>query len=149
MVAGGGYRKSIGPTAHESQLRTVAQRLAGAVRKGKRELAARRAHRKIGGDGAFKEENASLVGWDDHEILFERIRNYSNKSINVEIRRPIPGHIIYKSLLEPKLHDYQTVEVHTTVPAGKTSDLLFEIVRKQGSSAKQNNITLQKAEVKP
>jgi hypothetical protein len=105
--------------------------------------------RKIGGDGAFKEENATLVGWDDHEILTERIRNYSAKPINVEIRRTIPGHIIYKSLLEPKLHDYQTVELHTTVPAGKKADNFFEIVRKQGTSAKQNNITLEKAEVKP
>jgi hypothetical protein len=105
--------------------------------------------RKIGGDGVFKEENATLVGWDDHEVLTERIRNYSGKPINVEIRRTIPGHIIYKSLLEPKLHDYQTVELHTTVPAGKKSDLLFELVRKQGTSAKQNNITLEKAEVKP
>jgi hypothetical protein len=105
--------------------------------------------RKIGGDEVVKEENATLVGWDDHEILFERIRNYSGKSINVEIRRAIPGHVIYKSLLEPKLHDYQTVEVHTTVPAGKKADLVFEIVRKQGTSAKQNNITLEKAEVKP
>ncbi|MGI8977791.1 MAG: hypothetical protein ACR2FY_01055 [Pirellulaceae bacterium] len=105
--------------------------------------------RKIGGDGAFKEENATLVGWDDHEILAERIRNYSGKPINVEIRRTIPGHIIYKSSLEPKLHDYQTVELHTTVAAGKKADLLFELVRKQGTSAKQNNITLEKAEVKP
>ncbi len=105
--------------------------------------------RKIGGDGVFKEENATLVGWDDHEILTERIRNYSGKPINVEIRRTIPGHIVYKSSLEPKLHDYQTVELHTTVPAGKMADHLFEIDRKQGTSAKQNNITLEKAEVKP
>ena len=105
--------------------------------------------RKIGGDGAFKEENAALVGWDDHEILAERIRNYSGKAINVEIRRTIPGHIIFKSSLEPKLHDYQTVELHTTVPAGKKVDLIYELIRKQGTSAKQNNITLEKGEVKP
>ncbi len=105
--------------------------------------------RKIGGDGVFKEENATLVGWDDHETLTDRIRNYSSKPISVEIRRTIPGHIIFKSSLEPKLHDYQTVELHATVPAGKMADLLFELVRKQGTSAKQNNITLEKAEVKP
>ncbi|MFN0017391.1 MAG: hypothetical protein ACKVP0_03970 [Pirellulaceae bacterium] len=105
--------------------------------------------RKIGGDGAFKEEKATLVGWDDHEILTERIRNYSGKPINIEIRRTIPGHIIYKSSLEPELHDYQTVEIHATVAAGKRADLLFELVRKQGTSAKQNNITLEKGEVKP
>jgi hypothetical protein len=33
------------------------------------------------------------------------------------------------------------------VVPGKRADLLFEIVRKQGTSAKQNNVTLQAAEV--
>jgi hypothetical protein len=105
--------------------------------------------RKVGGDGGFKEENATLVGWDDHDIFSERIRNYSGKPMNVEIRRTLPGHVIFKSSLEPKLHDYQTVELHTTVPPGKRADLYFELVRKQGTSAKQNNITPEKSEVKP
>jgi hypothetical protein len=105
--------------------------------------------RKIGGEGTFKEENATLVGWDEHEILVERIRNYSGKPINVEIRRTIPGQIIFKSLLKPKLHDFQTVELKTSVMANKKSDLLYEVTRKQGTSVKQSNITLEEAEVKP
>jgi hypothetical protein len=105
--------------------------------------------RKIGGDEVVKIENASLVGWDDHEIYTQRIRNYTSKEIDVEIRRAFPGHIVFKSRLEPTLHDYQTVEIKTKVAAGKRSDLLFEIVRKQGTSVKQNNVTLQTAEVKP
>ncbi len=104
--------------------------------------------RKIGGDGAFKDENASLVGWDDHEMFAERIRNYSGKPVNVEIRRTIPGHAIYKSLLNPKLHDFQTIELKATVVAGDKTELLSEVVHKQGTSAKQNNITLEKVEVK-
>jgi hypothetical protein len=105
--------------------------------------------RKIGGDEVVKIENASLVGWDDHEIYTQRIRNYTDKEIDVEIRRAFPGHVIVRSQLEPTLHDYQTVQIKTKVPAGKRSDLLFEVVRKQGTSAKQNNVTLETAEVKP
>jgi hypothetical protein len=106
--------------------------------------------RKIGGDGeVMKVENASLVGWDDHEIYTQRIRNYTAKEIDVEIRRAFPAHVIFKSQLEPTLHDYQTVEIKTKVAAGKRADLLFEIIRKQGTSAKQNNVTLESAEVKP
>jgi hypothetical protein len=105
--------------------------------------------RKIGGDGeVMKVENATLVGWADHEIYTQRIRNYTSKEIDVEIRRAFPGHVIFKSQLEPTLHDYQTVEIKTKVAAGKRSDLLFEIVRLQGTSAKQNNVTLESAEVK-
>jgi len=94
-------------------------------------------------------ENASLVGWDDHEIYTQRIRNYTDKEIDVEIRRSLPGHVTFKSQLEPTLYDYQTAEIKTKVAAGKRADLLFEIVRKQGTSAKQNNVTLETAEVKP
>ena len=105
--------------------------------------------RMIGGDVVKVEENSTLVGWDEHEIYSQRIRNYSDKDINVEIRRTWPGHIVFRSLLEPKLHDYQTAEFKAKVAAGKTADLLFEIVRHQGRNAKQNNITLENAEIKP
>ena len=47
------------------------------------------------------------------------------------------------------LHDYQTVQFTLDRPAGKTSDLLMEIVRRQGHNAKQNNVTLETAEVNP
>ena len=112
------------------------------------QIAGRTELRKIGGDEVVKIENASLVGWDDHEVYSQRIRNYTAKEIDVEIRRAFPGHVIFKSQLEPTLHDYQTVQALTKVPAGKRTDLLFEITRKQGTSAKQSNVTLESADVK-
>ena len=105
--------------------------------------------RMLGGDVIKVEEKSTLVGWDEHEVYSQRIRNYSGKDINVEVRRTWPGHILFRSLLEPKLHDYQTAEFKAKVPAGKTANLLFEIVRHQGRNAKQNNITLENAEIKP
>jgi hypothetical protein len=104
--------------------------------------------RKIGGP-VIKQENASLVGWDDHEIYSQRIRNYTGKEIEVEVRRAFPGHVIFKSQLEPTLFDYQTPQFLAKIAPGKRADLLFEIVRKQGTSAKQNNVMLQAGEVKP
>jgi len=105
--------------------------------------------RKVGGDMVIKQENASIAGWDDHEVFTQRIRNYSGKDIEVEVRRTFPGHVVFRSNLEPKLHDYQTVEFLTRLAAGKRADLLFEVVHKQGTSVKQNNVTLQTGEVKP
>ena len=57
--------------------------------------------------------------------------------------------MIFKSQLEPTLFDYQTPQFLARIPAGKRADLLFEIVRKQGTNAKQNNVTLETAAVKP
>jgi hypothetical protein len=104
---------------------------------------------KIGEDGLQLEPNLSVVGWDDHEIYTQRIRNYTAKPIELEIRRPFDGHVTFRSLLEPKLHDYRTVQFATTVAAGKKADLKFEIIRHQGHNAKQNNVTLEQGEVKP
>jgi hypothetical protein len=51
--------------------------------------------------------------------------------------------------LEPTLHDYRTVQFSKTVAAGKKSDLMYEIIRRQGHNAKQNNVTLEEGDVKP
>jgi hypothetical protein len=103
---------------------------------------------KLDEQGFRAEPNMSVVGWNDHEVYTQRVRNYTNKPIDLEIRRPFDGHVAFRSRLEPKLHDYRTVEFSKTVPAGKRNDLVFEIVRRQGHNATQNNITLEAADVK-
>ena len=104
---------------------------------------------KLDEQGFRAEPNMTVVGWDDHEIYSQRVRNYTAKPIELEIRRTLPGHVVFRSQLDPKLHDYQTVEYKTTVPPGKRVDLLQEIVRHQGRNAKQNNVTLEAGEVRP
>jgi hypothetical protein len=105
--------------------------------------------RRVADGVVFKEDRGRVAGWDDHEVFTQRIRNYTAKPIDVEIRRTLPGHVVFRSRLEAKLHDYQTVEFKAHVPAGKKADFLFEVVRKQGTNVKQNNVTLQAADVTP
>ena len=93
-------------------------------------------------DEIAKVENATVAGWDDHEVYAQRIRNYTAKPIQVEVRRTFPGHVVFRSKLEPTLHDYQTPQFQAKLLAGATTNLLFEIVRSQGYLAKQNNVTL-------
>ena len=81
-------------------------------------------------------------------IYSQRIRNYTAKPIDVEIRRSFDGHIVFRSQLEPKLHDYPDGRVHGAGRRRRRSDLLFEIVQHQGRNAKQNNVTLETAEIK-
>ncbi len=104
--------------------------------------------RRVGG-GVQVEVNSSVVGWDDHEIFTQRIRNYTPKPIEVEIRRSFPGHVVFRSSLKPTAFDYQTPQFTATVDAGKKSDLMFEILRHQGRNAKQNNVTLEDARIAP
>jgi hypothetical protein len=102
----------------------------------------------VGRDAAELEVNSTVVGWNDHNTFRQQIRNYTAKPINVEIRRSFDGHNDFRGRLEPKLHDFQTVEFSTSVAAGAKKDLLYEVVRHQGRNAKQNNVTLEMADVK-
>lgn len=105
--------------------------------------------RQVGAPGVVIDVNSSVAGWDDREVFTQRVRNYSSKAVDVEVRRNFPGHVVFRSGLNPVLHDYQTVQFSASVAAGKKSDLRFETVRHQGHNAKQNNVTLEKAEIAP
>lgn len=103
---------------------------------------------QVGADTIETEVNSTVVGWDDHSIFRQQIRNYTAKPINVEIRRSFDGHIVFRSQLEPTQHDYQTAQFAAQIAPGVKKDLIYEIVQHQGRNAKQNNVTLETAEVK-
>jgi hypothetical protein len=93
------------------------------------------------------EANSTIAGWNDHQLFIQRIRNYTRKAIEVEVRRTFGGDVTFRSRLEPKLFDYQTVEFTKSLEAGKKTDLALEFVSRQGHNAKQNNVTLEAADV--
>ena len=105
-------------------------------------------YKKLEGGEVVVEEHASIAGWEDREIYTQRIRNYTGNPIDVEVRRTYAGDITFRSALEPKLHDYQTVEFKRQAPPRTQTDLVFEVERRQGYLAKQNNVTLETAELK-
>jgi hypothetical protein len=102
---------------------------------------------KLGDDALKLRPNLTVAGWNDHELYTQRIRNYTSKPIDLEIRRSFDGHVTFRSQLEPKLHDYRTAQFSKTVAAGKRADMMFEIIRRQGHNATQNNITLEQGDV--
>ena len=106
-------------------------------------------YRKVGEPGVAVEVNSAVVGWDDHTLYSQRIRNYTKKPIDLEIRRTFPGHVVFRSDLAAKNHDYQTVEYTAVVKPAEKVELLYEISQRQGWLAKQKNVTIERAPVKP
>ena len=104
--------------------------------------------RQVGG-GVQIQVNSSVAGWDDHEVFTQRIRNYTSKPIDLEIRRSFRGHVIFRSRLNPAQYDYQTIQFTAAVDSGKRADLLFELLTHQGHNSKQNNVTPEAADVRP
>ncbi len=92
-------------------------------------------------DGRVKVEwTGSVAGWDEHGYWSQRIRNYKDKPIEVEVRRTLPGHVVFRNGFGATNHDYQTVEYRAQVPTGETADLRCEIIRHQGRNHKQDNV---------
>ncbi len=105
--------------------------------------------RKVGEPGVVVEVNSSVVGWNDHTLYSQRVRNYTKKPIDLEVRRGFPGDVVFRSDLAAKNHDFQTIEYTATVKPAEKVDLLYEINQHQGRNAKQNNVTIELAPVKP
>ena len=99
-------------------------------------------HRRIRDKKIKVDHRATVSGWNDHSIYTQRIRNFSARDIHVEWRKPYSGDVVYSSELNPSLHDHQTVQVKTQVPAQSTQENVFQLTTKQGKNQKQSHIQL-------
>jgi len=104
-------------------------------------------YRRADAPGVEIEVDSSVAGWDDHSVFAQRIRNYSRKPIEVEVRRAFPGHVVFRSGLEAKNHDYRTVQYTAAIEAGRKVDLLYEILEHQGRNKKQDNVTIEQTSI--
>jgi len=98
-------------------------------------------YREVGGPIRI-DIRSTVAGWDAHTAFLQRIRNYSAKPIDVEVRRTFGGHVLFAGPQDAKLHDYRTVEYRTTVGAGARGDVPYEITRHEGRNKKQENVTI-------
>ncbi len=97
-------------------------------------------YKKVG-DGLFKvDHDAEVAGWDEHQLFSQRIRNYSKKKIQVEVRRSYHGDVTFRSQLNAKSHDFRSVEFNAEVPAGERKDLRHEVITRSGYNAKQQRV---------
>ncbi|MGB4947810.1 MAG: DUF4139 domain-containing protein [Candidatus Competibacter denitrificans] len=104
-------------------------------------------YRKLGDDALKLELESAVAGWDEHTVFRQEIRNYTRKPISVQIRRDYPGDVVFRSQLKPTLHDFQTVQFETDVPAGGKAGLDYEVITREGHNQKQSRVELQAGEV--
>ncbi|TVR64519.1 MAG: DUF4139 domain-containing protein [Candidatus Competibacteraceae bacterium] len=104
-------------------------------------------YHKLGDRGLRLELDSRVAGWDEHTVYQQRIRNYGRQPIEAQIRREFPGDIVFRSRLNPTLHDFQTVQFETEVPAGGKAELDYELIARMGYNQKQNRVELQAGEV--
>lgn len=100
-------------------------------------------YKKVG-EGLFKvDHDAKVAGWDEHQLFSQRVRNYSNKKIQVEVRRSYSGDVTFSSKLKAKSYNYRTVEFETEISAGDKKDLKHEVIIRNGYNAKQQRVVVE------
>ncbi len=92
------------------------------------------------------EDHGRVEGWDEHTVYAQRIRNYTGKPIDLEIRRAFGGDAIFISRLDTQSHDFQTVQYTAQIDTGESRDLVYELVQRQGSNQKQNRVEIMSAD---
>lgn len=105
-------------------------------------------YRKLGDEALKLELDSQVAGWDEHTVYQQQIRNYTRKPISVQIRYDYPGDVVFRSQLDPILHDFQTVQFAAEVPAGRRAGLDYEVITRQGYNQKQQRVELQAGEVR-
>ncbi len=94
-------------------------------------------------DGAIEiEPRSSVAGWDEHSYFIQRIRNYTGRAIEVEVRRTFPGDVVLRNGLGATLYDYQTAQFTAICPEGGTRSLRYELVEHQGRNKKQDRLLI-------
>ncbi len=101
-------------------------------------------YRRVGDGHMIVDHNSTVAGWNEHRHYRQLLRNFTDKPIKVEIRRLIPGDAVIKSHLEVKKHDFQTVDIYSTLGVGDKQELKYEVLTKKGRNAKQNQVTIQR-----
>jgi len=99
-----------------------------------------RVYKRVGEGSFVVDHKGTVAGWDEHQHFNQRIRNYTDHNVRVEIRRSYPGDVSFRSSLDAKSHDYRSVEYSAEVAAGERANLRHEVITRNGYNAKQQRV---------
>ena len=84
-----------------------------------------------------------VAGWTEHEDWIERIRNYRDKPIDVQIRHKYTGHVTITGDLPLEMYDYQSPQFGIRIAAGAMREAKYTATTRYGHGTKRNNVQLE------
>ncbi len=105
--------------------------------------------RRFDAPNARIEDRGRVEGWDEHTVYAQRIRNYTDKPIDLQIRRAFGGDATFINQIDATSHDFNTVQFATQVAPGESRDLVYELVQRLGSNQKQSRVQITQAKPAP
>lgn len=86
---------------------------------------------------------SDVVGWNTHMRMNQKVRNYTSKPIEIEVRRQMQGDMTFRSNLAATRHDNNTVQYIATIKPGETANLEYELIQKEGRNQQQNRVEIE------
>lgn len=86
--------------------------------------------------------NSTVAGWDQHAVMIRRVRNDTQRPIEIEVRQFVPGDATFVSRLDATRFDNQNVVYTGVLQPGERVDADYEIVTRQGRNAKQSRVEI-------
>jgi hypothetical protein len=83
-----------------------------------------------------------VAGWNEHDDWTDRVRNYRDEPIEIEVRLSFGGDVTFTSGLDPVLHDYQSPQFTAVIAPREQRDLAYVVTTRQGINSKQNRVEL-------
>ena len=102
--------------------------------------------RRFDDPGVRIEDRGRVEGWDEHTVYAQRVRNYTGKPIDLEIRRAFGGDATFISRIDTESHDFQTVQFSAQLDADESRDLVYELIQRRGSNQKQDRVVIEKGD---
>ena len=100
------------------------------------------------GDGTVAvDHRARVAGWNERVTFARKVVNSTRRPIRLEVRRAFVGDAVFRSALELKRHDFQTVEFAVNIAPEETLELLYEVIFRRGRNEKQSRLHLEHGEV--
>ena len=104
-------------------------------------------YRHVGSHEVRYDWKGQVAGWDEHDVLRFRVKNYSKKPIEIEVRQQYSGDVVFTSPFAVKNYDYRTVQFSGKLEAGAKHDFNVELTRKKSYNHKQNHVVVKRGKV--
>ncbi len=93
-------------------------------------------------DFRFHDQPRRVAGWTEEAKAGDRVRNGRDREIVFELQRVLDGDVEHSSEMETRLFDYRTIDTRFTVSPRGDVVSPSTVVRRHGSSARQNRVQL-------
>jgi hypothetical protein len=89
---------------------------------------------------SFQPVHKHVTGWDERQMWTDKVRNFRDKPIKIELRLQFAGDVTLTSEHPTESFDYNTTQADLDIPTSGAVDYSYQTYYLHGTNAKQNRV---------